>query len=51
MWKYLHVLPDTLDYLEKNGIIAHVLQTEEAVKLYNDLCESEPVGALIHSTC
>ena len=51
MWKYLHVRLDTLAYLQNQGIIVHVLQTEEAVKLYNQLCESEPVAALIHSTC
>jgi hypothetical protein len=28
-----------------------VLQTEEAVRLYNKLREEQPVGALLHSTC
>jgi hypothetical protein len=28
-----------------------VEQTEEAVRLYNKLRETERVGALIHSTC
>jgi len=37
--------------LEGRGVSAHVRQTEEAVDLYNELRETEKVGALIHSTC
>jgi hypothetical protein len=29
----------------------HVLQTEKAAKRYNELAETDAVGALIHSTC
>ena len=29
----------------------HVLQTEQAVRCYNELAEKEPVGGLFHSTC
>ena len=47
----LRVRPDTLEMLEERGVIAHVLQTEEAVRLYNDLREREAVGGLFHSTC
>lgn len=47
----LQVQQETLDRLEEAGVPAHVLQTEEAVEKYNELRESEPVGALIHSTC
>jgi hypothetical protein len=37
--------------LEERGVAAHVRQTEEAIRLYNELRETEKVGALIHSTC
>jgi hypothetical protein len=37
--------------LEKNGVAAHVLPTEDAVRLYNELREKEAVGGLFHSTC
>lgn len=47
----LGVREETLRMLEERGIVAHVLLTEEAVRLYNDLRENERVGALIHSTC
>ncbi len=47
----LHVCPETLRVLEEDGITAYVLQTEEAVDLYNRLREEEPVGGLFHSTC
>lgn len=47
----LRVKPETLEMLEDRGVEALVLQTEEAVERYNELAGSEPVGALIHSTC
>jgi hypothetical protein len=47
----LGVCEETLAMLEQRGIGVHALRTEKAVELYNQLCESEPVGALIHSTC
>jgi hypothetical protein len=47
----LRVCPETLSLLENKGIPAHVLQTEEAVRLYNRLAEKRRVGALVHSTC
>jgi hypothetical protein len=47
----LQVSPETLRVLKDRGITAHVLQTEAAVKLYNELRETEPVGGLFHSTC
>lgn len=47
----LGVREETLRMLEERGVAAHVLLTEEAVRLYNDLREEERVGALIHSTC
>ncbi len=47
----LRVCPETLQLLEESGIRAYVLQTEEAVRLYNELREKERVGGLFHSTC
>ena len=50
IWKRLQVCPETLQMLRQQGIAAHVLQTEEAVRLYNELCEKAPVGGLFHTT-
>jgi len=47
----LGVTSETLRMLEARGVAAHVRQTEEAIRLYNELRETEKVGALIHSTC
>jgi len=47
----LGVTPKALRLLEDNGVTAHVRQTEGAISLYNELRETERVGALIHSTC
>lgn len=47
----LQVCPETLDLLEDRGVETHVLQTEEAVRVYNELRESRLVGGLFHSTC
>jgi hypothetical protein len=47
----LRVTGDALRMLEDRGVSAHVRQTEEAIRLYNELIETERVGALIHSTC
>jgi hypothetical protein len=47
----LQVCPETLRMLEEHGVTAHVLQTEEAVRRYNDMAEKEAVGGLFHSTC
>jgi hypothetical protein len=51
IWNRLHVCPETLDVLAKNGIEVEVLQTEAAVERFNELRESKPVGGLFHSTC
>lgn len=51
MWNRLQVCPTTLEELTKLGIKSYVLSTEEAVRIYNELCAKEAVGALIHSTC
>lgn len=51
MYGRLGVCPETLDLLEERGVEVRVHQSEEAVRLYNELAEKEAVGALIHSTC
>jgi len=50
-YERLRVRPETLRKLEDRNVTAHVEQTEEAVRIYNELSKSEKVGALIHSTC
>lgn len=47
----LQVCSETLEVLKQRGIDFHMLQSEQAVHLYNKLREKEPVGALLHSTC
>ena len=47
----LRIHPETIEKLEAHGVPAHVLDTEAAVRKYNELRELGPVGALIHSTC
>jgi hypothetical protein len=47
----LQVCPETFELLKKRGVRVHVLQTEAAVRLYNELAETERVGGLFHSTC
>jgi hypothetical protein len=47
----LQVCPETLQELEERNVPVYVEQTEAAARLYNELRESERVGALIHSTC
>lgn len=47
----LNVHPATLAKLGESGVTTHFLQTEAAVKLYNELRLAESVGGLFHSTC
>ena len=47
----LGVCPETLELLEQRGAQVRVHQSEEAVRVYNELAEKEVVGALVHSTC
>ncbi len=51
MQERLQVCPETFEMLRSRGVAFHVHQTEEAVRLYNELQRSEPVGGLFHSTC
>jgi hypothetical protein len=50
-YERLQVCRETLQELEERNVPVHVEQTEEAVRLYNELGKSKKVGALIHSTC
>jgi hypothetical protein len=47
----LEVDPATLALLDERGVKAHVAETREAVRLYNELAATQPVGGLFHSTC
>ena len=47
----LEVCPETLALLEEKGVEIHVLKTDDAAKLYNELRETLPTGGLFHSTC
>jgi hypothetical protein len=47
----LEIKPETVQMLKDRGIEFHILQTEEAVRLYNELRDRLPVGGLFHSTC
>ncbi len=51
VYQRLRVCPETILLLKDKGVSCHVLPTPDAVTLYNNLIETEPVGALIHSTC
>jgi hypothetical protein len=43
--------PATLEYLAERAVTVHVLETREAVELYQSLIETTPAGGLFHSTC
>ena len=48
----LQVRRETLERLRERNVPVHAEQTEEAIRLCNELGEKgERVGALIHSTC
>lgn len=47
----LNVAPETLELLAEKGVAVEVLRTPAAIERYNTLAATEPVGALIHSTC
>jgi hypothetical protein len=51
MDEQLQVDPRTLQMLDQLAITAYVVETREAVKVYNELIEVRPVGGLFHSTC
>lgn len=47
----LNTSAEALELLRARGVEVHVLQTDAAVALYQELRESARVGALLHSTC
>lgn len=48
----LQVMDETLQRLDEAGVETHVLETEKAVRTYNELqAEGARVGGLFHSTC
>lgn len=51
VWGRLQVRPETLARLAQAGATVHVLKTKEAVRLFNELRDHEPVGGLFHTTC
>ncbi len=51
VWKRLGVCDETKRFLEESGVRFELLPTARAIERYNELAETESVGALIHSTC
>lgn len=51
MLKRLRICPETLELLKQRGVSAHILPTQEAVDLYNELRKTEQVAGLFHTTC
>ena len=48
----LKTCPETLEYLERRGIRYEIEETNEAVRIYNELARrGVAVGGLFHSTC
>lgn len=47
----LNVPDELIAQLEARGITVHVAKTRKAVQIYNQLCNDEMTGILIHSTC
>jgi len=47
----LQVKDETVEWLERRGVDVEILESNEAVRRYNELADDEQVGALIHSTC
>ncbi|PZG23751.1 Mth938-like domain-containing protein [Nonomuraea aridisoli] len=47
----LETCPETLDLLREEGVEVYVEETTAAVRRYNALAATTPVGGLFHSTC
>jgi hypothetical protein len=47
----LQVCPETWSSSSRGGIPANVLQTEDAVRLHDELAETQRAAGLFHSTC
>ncbi len=50
-FRRLKVRDETLAWLKDQDVGYRVLETTKAIEKYNGMCATEPVGALIHSTC
>jgi len=50
-WERLQVCPETIEHLAGSGIAMEILQTEVAVRRFNELRERVLVAGLFHSTC
>ena len=51
MWKRLGICSETLELLEQQGVGVHVLPTQDAVDLYDDLPKTEQVAGLFRANC
>ena len=51
MLKRLGICPETLELLKQQDVDVHVLPTQDAANLYNDLRKMEQVAGLFHTTC
>jgi len=47
----LSVRSDTIEMLKQKDVVVYVSQTDAAIRLYNELRQSEAVGGLFHTTC
>jgi hypothetical protein len=47
----MRILPETEKYLRQQGIRLIAERTTEAVRIYNQLCQSTRVVAALHLTC
>ena len=48
----LETCPQTLEHLARQQVTHHFAETNEAVRIYNDLAQKgAQVGGLFHSTC
>ncbi|MBB2944368.1 hypothetical protein FB565_004097 [Actinoplanes lutulentus] len=47
----LRVDAATLQVLRDRDVVVHEAETTAAVRIYNELAGTEPVGGLFHSTC
>jgi hypothetical protein len=51
VYQRLQVCSETLEMLKRRGIEFHVLESRQAVDLYNRLRAKDAVAGLFHSTC
>jgi hypothetical protein len=51
MLKRLRTCPETIELLKQQGVSVHVVPTQDAVELYNELRKTGRVAGLFHTTC